>query len=135
MIPGLGIGNARDLPIDDVPSTPSVASTLLGWFKRLELIQIVKTVVDYKTVEVEKPLVTSGIIQPFTEEDLSILPEGERSWRWHMIHATPDLALATDDVVEFGGEKSRVMGKLDYSDQGFVQYRVVNDYDRNGGGR
>lgn len=126
----LGIVDASSQLVDNVSTIPTVVTAMLGWFKRLELVKVVKRTVNFEIVEVEEPLVTSGIIQPFSEEDLKILPEGERSWRWHMIHATPDLVLLTDDVVTFAGEKNRVMGKLDYSENGFVQYRVVNDYDR-----
>ncbi len=116
---------------------PNMRSTLMGYFRDLHLTKVVKRLVagGVRTEEVEEPFVAQGVWQPFTAEQLKLKPEGERSWRWVMIHSTTDLVLLTDDVIVRDGVKHRVMGKLDFSDQGFVEYHVVNAFDGRGGGQ
>ena len=131
----LGIGNACDVPLSGLSAVPRVGAAIMNWFKPLNLVRIRQQTVDFKTVEVEVPVSTFGVIQPFSEKQLEILPEGQRAWRWSMVHSTPDLVLEPGEIIAFGQQKHRVMGQNDYTDEGFVQYRVVNDYDIRAGGR
>lgn len=112
-----------------VSPMPTMRSTLLGWFRPLGLNKVVKSVENFRTVEVEVPLPASGLWQPFSMEQLSIRPEGERSWRWFMVHTTIDVVLLTDDIITRAGVPYRVMDKGDYTDNGFVEYHIVNAYD------
>jgi hypothetical protein len=135
MIPIGGIVNANTRSVyDGLAPMPSMRSTLLGWFRPLGLSKVTKSTVGVRTVEKETPLNASGVWQPFTAEQLSLKPEGERSWRWFMVHTTIDVVLVTDDVIVRGTEKFRVMEKLDYTENGFVEYHVINAYDGPGGG-
>lgn len=124
------IVDARVRPISQAVSPmPTMRGTLLGWFRPLDLTQVVKSVENFRTVEVEKPLPANGLWQPFTMEQLSIRPEGERSWRWFMVHTTIDVVLLTDDIIKRRDVPYRVMEKNDYTDNGFVEYHIVNAYD------
>lgn len=130
------IFNAASLRIDQaVSAMPTMRSTLLGWFRPLGLAKVIKKTVGVRVVEVEQPIEASGTWQPFTFEELAIKPEGQRSWRWFMVHTTPDIVLQTDDRITRNGEKFVVMAKGDYTDQAFVEYHVVNAYDLPGGGQ
>lgn len=118
-----------------VSPMPTVRTVLNGWLRDLELTKIVKLVEGSRTEERKVPLPAQGTWQPFGPEQLKIKPEGERSWRWFMIHTTIDVVLLTDDVIARDGVNYRVMEKGDYSDNGVVEYHVVNDADSRGGGR
>lgn len=118
-----------------VTPMPTMRTALYGWYRDLALTKMVKKVVGSRTVETPEPLAAQGTWQPFGPEQLKIKPEGMRSWRWFMIHTTPDVVLLTDDRINRDGVNYRVMEKGDYGDQGFVEYHVINDADFPGGGR
>lgn len=129
------IFNAKSLSVADAVSpVPTMRSTLLGWFRQLELVKVVKKTVGVRTVEVEVPLPALGVWQPLSAEELNLKKEGERSWRWFSITASTDLVLLTDDIIARSGVRYRVMGKWDYTDEGFVTYHVINAFDLKGGG-
>lgn len=109
--------------------TPNMRSTLAGWVRELSLSRVVKTAVDFEIVEREVAIPGAGVWQPLSNARLAIKPEGQRSWRWFMIHATTDLKLNTDDVFTRAGTKYRVMANGEWDDNGFRLYEVVNDYD------
>ena len=129
------IVNANRLSVEQaVNPMPQMRSTLLGWMKPLALVKITKTTVDFQTQNVETPLPAVGTWQPFTVEQLKIKPEGQRSWRWFMLHTTTDVVLLTDDLVKKSGTAYVVMEKGNYDENGFILYQLVNAFDRNGGG-
>lgn len=116
-----------------ISQMPSMRQTVAGWQQPLGLTRIEKRQVDYQTVDVEVPIPGQGVWQPFTPEQLSIRPEGERSWKWFEVHATTDLVLQTDDVVARRGTTYRVMADLGYDDNGFRVYHLVSDYQKTNG--
>ena len=130
------IGNASRFTVQQgVNPMPQMRSTINGWFKPLDLVKVTKTTVDFQTKNVETPLPARGTWQPFSTEQLKIKPEGQRSWRWFMMHTTTDVVLLTDDLVKKESTKYVVMEKGNYDENGFVVYHLVNAYDKNGGGQ
>jgi hypothetical protein len=119
--------NARTIP-DSFSTTPSMRSTLSGWFRPITMVLIKKVSKDHQIVEIRREIKTVGVIQPLTGQALEIKPEGERSWAWKELHCLPDLILETDDVVEIGGKPNRVMARKDYRDFGYLRYELVEDY-------
>jgi hypothetical protein len=67
-------------------------------------------------------------MQPFTAQRLSILPEGQRAWRWFTVYALKNLDLAPDDVVKIRGLKYRIMEKTDWHEYGYFKYDAIEDY-------
>lgn len=114
---------------DTNPTLPSMSATLEGWFQKLIIGLITKTTVNNRTEEAVTNIETKGVIQPLSIEQLEIKPEGQRSWKWHMLHCQPSLSLATDDTAVIKGGRYRVMGKFGYDDYGYVQYELVKDYE------
>lgn len=124
------IYNASQRSIEEAVSpTPSMRSTLIGYMRPLELQSVTTTTKDFETVEVVRPVQANGIWQPFKTAQLTIRPAGERTWRWFTIQTTTDVVLKTSDMIRRRGENYAVMGKADWSDNGFVEYHVVNSYD------
>jgi len=123
------IASASSIPLSQSwTGLPNVRTTLNGWFRPLTMTKIIKQQEDFQLKEYFYDVKTNGVLQPFSPQQLSIKPEGQRSWIWQMLHATPDLVLKTDDQVIITGTKYRVMEKLDYKEYGYVQYNLVQAY-------
>lgn len=131
MIPArtLGFPSAANRPLSDqIQAGPSAASIILGWLKPISLGRVVSSVVDARIVEQVTPLLTRGVFMPLSGRELELKPEGERSWNWVKIFATPDLTLAPDDVIEHKGTRYRVEKQTDWGSNGYVRYEAVNEY-------
>jgi hypothetical protein len=129
MIAPLGIANAALRTVGQSSSSqPDVSSALIGWSEPIQMVRVFKHIVDRETVNEEKPFTCSGMIQPFSARELSIKSEGERSWKWYMLHTTPDVDLNTGEEFFVDKIKYKVMGKLPYSRNGYVQYELIQTY-------
>lgn len=121
--------NGKDTPLDKAAvALPNVGGAVAGWMQKMTFGVVCKSQVDGFTQEIITPVETKGVKQPFTAEQLSLLPEGERSWKWFMIHCLPDVKLATDDRIVLDDVKYRVMAKEDWSEYGFLQYNIIEDF-------
>ena len=107
---------------------PNVSSALVGWFLPISLIKITKKTVNFKIVEEEVELETRGVWQPMSARQLSILPEGQRSWSWFTLHTLPDLNVNMDEIIAREGFRYRVMQKLSYPEYGYYEYHLCLDY-------
>ena len=123
------IFNAKDIPIGSgVPTVPSVSTVLLDWFKTITFVRIIKEEVDYQVVEKLIPVTAKGVWQPLNSRELAVKPEGQRSWRWQKLLCTPAIALHPDDIVVADKIRYRVMGKLDWSENGYFEYHLTQDF-------
>lgn len=109
---------------------PRMDTAMNGWMQNITL-GIITTFIDPETGKVQENIRwinTSGVLQPYTDEDLKILPEGDRSWIWQKLHALPALVLSTNDKIVLPDGKYRVMSKRDYTLYGYVEYSLQGDY-------
>jgi hypothetical protein len=127
----VGIVDANRLTVDEAVSpTPNMRDVIMGWFRPLALTIVRKLTVDFQTREVEVVHETQGVIQPMSIARLKMKTEGERTWKWWTVHANTDLVLQNDDVIiPRGKPRLRIMGNGDWSENGFVVYEAVEDYD------
>jgi len=130
MIPALGIKNANTGTVLDASALPSVAATIKGWFRPLTLIRKITQLVDREAVISEVPLRCMGVIQPLTNRELVMKPEGQRAWRWNMLHTSSDVQLNPGEDFSVNGKNYRVMSDKGYSEYGYIYYEVVQDYGR-----
>lgn len=131
MIPMLGIVNANTRSVQDSSlPVPNMRGTLNNWMQALALTKVIKQSINFDIKESYVPLSTRGMIQPFGAEELSLKPDGQRDWTWQMLHTTIDLVLKPDDVVIIKEVRYRVMSKTDCSQYGYVQYHLIQDYER-----
>lgn len=107
---------------------PQVTGALRGLMQPMTVETLVKTVINFQVVETATTFDFMGVVQPFTDRQLLLRPEGERAWTWLTLHADTSLQLSLDDVVTFKGKQSRVMKLKDWSDYGYVEYEIVQDY-------
>lgn len=123
------ITNGKDTPLASSPGRlPDVSDVLPDWFQRLRFDIITKSVVDYELSEVVVPVATYGVRQPMSAQQLAIKPEGQRAWKWETIHCLPDVPLRIDDIVVFGKQKYRVMQKWDWSEYGYQEVHICQEY-------
>lgn len=109
-------------------SLPNMAGTLNGWMRPLKVGIVTKTQENFQVKESVRNFESAGVIQPFSPRQLAIKPEGERSWKWVMLHCVASLKMTTDDAPIINGVRYRVMGVFPYGDYGFLQYELVQDY-------
>jgi hypothetical protein len=117
-------------PLNSQSGLPSMSAAMAGWSKPLTLgiINQVISVDGDRQSTVEK-VDFMGTIQPLSVKSLTLKPEGQRSWSWLQIHAeTGSLNLRTQDLIIIDNVEYKVMGVLNYSRNGYMEYHVVTDY-------
>lgn len=129
MIAQLGLPSAARLSVSESASPlPDMSGTIRGYFRPLVMVRVRKTVKDCRVSESQVEIRCAGMIQPFGSRDLRMKPEGQRSWKWVMLHCTPDVALENDEEFTIHGTRYRVMAQFPYQDYGYRQYELVQDY-------
>lgn len=109
---------------------PQMDTTLNGWEVPLTLVRVTQSVIDGELSTLEKTIHFQGVWQPLREEQLALLPEGQRSWENVWIHAkSSQLNLETADKVIFNSRRYKITSKKDYGLNGFVEYMLIRDYE------
>lgn len=133
MNPTQPIQNAKDTLLNEKPGTlPDVRGGILNYFKPMLLIRVEKRTVNMELVEVQTEYNTSGMIQP-KGRPLQMKPEGQRRWDGQVLYTLPVVVLEPDEIVTVvklraGNTSYRVMGKRDWSESGYVEYDLLEDY-------
>jgi len=126
----MGIFNANSVGIGNANfSLPNMSATLESWFQNIAVGLVTKSQQNNRTVETVTEHSTRGVLQPLSVKELLIKPEGQRSWKWYMLHCQASLSLKNDDTVTIKGSRYRVMGHWGFNEYGFVQYELVQDYE------
>ena len=107
---------------------PDVSGAIQDYFQNMIFEQLTKTVSGFQNVEKAMPINFRGMIQPYTERRLMILPEGQRAWSWFELHSDTTLTLQVDDVVIWMGKQTRVMSRQDYIQYGYIDYHLIQDW-------
>lgn len=123
------IANGKDIPLNKrMGSIPDVSGALTDYYQSMTFGLITKKTVGFQELEAETPINFQGIMQPFTDRQLYLKPEGQRAWSWFLLHADPTLELEVDAVVIYAGIQTRVMAKKDYRLYGYIEYHLVQDW-------
>lgn len=127
------IQNGCNVPLNIGQGTiPNMMETIRDWFQIMTFTQIVKTVQGFEVVETPTITTFRGVIMPYSERTLYLMPEGERAWSHFMLFTDPVLKLEVDDIVTLFNKQTRVLGKLDYTLYGYVQFHLVQDWTGSG---
>ncbi len=128
------IQNAANLPLDQQSqgTVPDVSGALQNYYQPLVFTLVSKSEASFQVVEVGMNINMAGVMQPFEPQDLKLLPEGERNWKYWWLHAQPGVSLFPDDVVQYNGTQFRVKGKNDNTLYGYVEYELVEDFTGSG---
>ena len=120
--------NGKDKTLSQTNNLPNMSETIKNWFQNLTFKKIVKSIVNYQAVETETIISTKGVRQPFSPQQLKVKPEGQRAWKWETLHCLADVALVPDEIVEFNSIRYRVIEKKDYTEYGYIEYEIVQDF-------
>lgn len=127
------IQNGANIPVNFQQGTvPNMMEAMRDWFQILTFTQIVKTVVGFEVVETPTITTFRGVVMPYSERTLYLMPEGERAWTHIQLFTDPVLKLQVDDVVNFLGKQTRVMGRYDFSLYSYVSYHLIQDWEGSG---
>lgn len=123
------IANGKNRPLTFQQGTvPDVSGALKDWFQAMVFTRVVKQTVGFQDVETPTNINFWGVVQPLTERQLLLKPEGQRAWTWFLLHADPVLTLQVDEVVTWIGKQTRVMSRKDFAMYGYCEYHLVQDW-------
>jgi hypothetical protein len=132
------IANAANVPLNVQQGTiPNMGGALLDWMQQMTFTRVVKTMVGFRVVETPTDVNFWGVIQPLTERQLFLKPEGQRAWTWFQLFAQIEpqgalLTLNVDEIVTWLGKQTRVMARKDYALYSYVEYHLVQDWTGSG---
>ena len=108
---------------------PNMSDVITSWFLDISFYTVTRALQGADWVETTgTEIKTKGVVQPPSNEDLKILPEGTWGWKWQWVHCLPDLQLDVDQYIYYDGVKYKVMGKRDWSKYGYVEYHLLEAY-------
>lgn len=123
------IKNGKNTPLNANSGTlPQVDDAMLDYFQPMTFGVVTKTIFGAQVSETMENVSFQGVMQPLSERQLMMKPEGQRLWKWFWLHADPSLTLTPDMVVTYLGEQFRVTTQKDYRLYGYVEYHLTNDY-------
>ena len=127
MAKNLGFSGAKK--INETTLQPNVRCAFSGWEEQVIYTFDVKTVDEGDVVTTAVPIYFMGMIQPLGGEELTLKPEGQRSWEWLQIHAETSLFLKTDDAILVDEKRYKVMKVGPWKRNGYYEYHVIRDYE------
>jgi hypothetical protein len=107
---------------------PNMSSAVMAWMQSMRASIVRSVLQEFETQERLYPVDFRGVRVPFKAQQLDKKPEGQRAWRWEVLYATPELVLQPNDVIQFNCVRYRVDAKLDYSEYGYCEYHIVQDF-------
>lgn len=108
---------------------PLMGRAFSGWTTRILLTKCMQNVVNGLVTTQQIPISFYGTIQPLSAREISLKPEGQRSWTWLQVHCQAKATnLIPGDQVIYGVDLYKVMALKDYSLNGFIEYHLVRDY-------
>lgn len=113
------------------PSLPNMSQTIQSWFLNLtfEIVERVQIGADFKVDwNTKQTINVKGVVQPPSDKDLKILPEGSWAWEWLMLHCLPNAQIEVNQFVRYDGTVYKVMKKKDWSKYGYVRYYLLEAF-------
>jgi hypothetical protein len=108
---------------------PDMKGVMAGWTRAMTFRKITDEMQDGEISKTATDYPFEGVFEPMTPQRIFFKPEGQRAWRWWMLWTRTDYSITVgDNIVDYNGLKFRVMAKSDWSQGGYVQYDLVQDY-------
>lgn len=126
-MPPLTNANALTLP-QNVGGLPDVSAAVMSLLQPVSVNLVLQQLINgyYKPIK-NLTVQTQASIQPLPQE-LAIKMEGERNWRWSLIHILPNVVLNNNDLITLFGIQYKVMKKENWSQYGYLDYFVVENF-------
>jgi len=116
------------LVVDQIGSMPNQASVIKGWFRPLIIGHTANKFVNGEAQPTITTVNVSGHLQPSEPEKLEIQLYGDRSWKYFYLYVDCSLVMENDDNCAIAGTPYVVIGKKDWSANGFIRYRLHEDF-------
>ena len=120
------IVNSKDKLLNQSPPTPN--AHIRSWLQDMTFVIVIKETSNFRVLEDRTTVKVKAVIHPFTEEQLSIQPVGQRSWSWFKVYSDVFLRLNNGDKIIYQDIEYQVMTILDYSAYGYLEYSVVKGF-------
>lgn len=124
------IQNGKNLKLNNINSNlPNMSNTIIGWFLDITLEKAERQLVgaDWQLVTVGK-INTKGVVQPPSDIDLKVLPEGTWNWEWMMLHCLPNADLEVNNFIKYDDKTYKIMAKKDFTKYGYIRYTILEAY-------
>lgn len=120
--------NANKLKIpQNVGGLPDVGAAVMALLQPVTVEIVIQQLVNGYYRPVKNTVSTQASIQPLPQE-LAIKMEGERNWRWSLIHILPNVDLDNNDLITIFGAQYKVMKKENWAQYGYINYIVVEGF-------
>jgi hypothetical protein len=123
------ISNAKDMKLSETQSAlPDVAAAVQEILQPLRIIVYQKQQINGYTQEIPREFSTRASIQPLTPQQIKMLPEGQRAWKYFTMYCERNIQLLPDDGFKIRGVRYRVQDKTDWKEFGYIKYDCIEDY-------
>ena len=123
------IKTARNKTLNESSGTlPNLRSVLNGYFQKMILIKSSNEIVNFRTVKSTKFITFMGVIQPFSDEQLKIEAEGQRDWKWYMLHVDPNEDIDLNDRIEYLSTTYKVMQRRAVNQYGYLEFKLIEEF-------
>ena len=124
------IHSAKNNLMKNTNSTlPNMSGTITSWFLDITFYTVERVMQGAEWIEQPgQALKTKGVVQPASNEQLKIMPEGAWTWENLWVHCLPDLQLETNQYIYYDDKKYKVMAKKDYCKYGYVEYQLTEAF-------
>ena len=117
--------NAKDFNIpNNVGGLPDVSAAVMYLLQPVTVMTVTQQMINGYYKPISQTVATQASIQPLPQE-LAIKMEGERNWRWSLIHILPNVLLENNDFITLFNIKYKVMKKENWLQNGYISYFVV----------
>jgi hypothetical protein len=107
---------------------PQVQGAMLNYFQNMQFVVVEKSVEGFQNAEVGTEINFRGVFQPAGPRVLQMKPEGQRTWKWFIVHSNRELPLQPDDVIDYKGVQYRVKSDKNYALYGYYEYEIIEDW-------
>lgn len=113
-----------------ISGLPQIRAAFCGWGTTILLVKIKQSIVDGFPQDISHEIPFHGVVQPLSPRLLLLKPEGERAWTWLQIHvvASSPVKLDVHDRIMYNCRKYKIMARLDYSANNYMEYHAVEDF-------
>ena len=116
--------------LNQISGMPKMGAAFRGWMATVTLKKIIQTVVNGLVTDTDTLIRFKGVVQPLDPEQINLKPEGQRSFEWLQIDCfSGPQNLTTNDRIIYNSTPYKIMGVFDYSQNGYIEYHAVRDYE------
>lgn len=127
--------SAGSKSLKSISGVPQMTAGFCGWGSTLLLVKITQQILNGLVQDIAHQIPFHGVVQPLSVKQISLKPEGERAWTWLQIHvqASSPVKLDVNDRIMYNDRKYKIMARLDYSANGYIEHHCVEDFQHGGG--